>query len=76
MSFVRPAFREKFHLIRNQILERIKDRMDIIDKAKEALINGLLSIPFIRGTVDYFKSIPTHMVCYSQMFFVSWPSLK
>ncbi|XP_065061617.1 signal peptidase complex subunit 1-like [Rhopilema esculentum] len=35
--------------------------MDILDKAEDALKNALLSIPFIKRSVDYVQSIPTHM---------------
>ena len=36
--------------------------MDILDKAENALKDALLSVPFIKRIVDYFKSIPVHMV--------------
>jgi len=35
--------------------------MDILDKAENALKDALLSVPFIKRIVDYFKSIPVHM---------------
>ena len=36
--------------------------MDILDKAENALKDALLSVPIIKRIVDYFKSIPIHMV--------------
>ena len=43
--------------------------MDILDKAEDALKNALLSIPFIKRSVDYVQSIPTHMVRIVGLFF-------
>ena len=36
--------------------------MDYLQQIEDAMINAVLSIPIIRRSVNYVKSIPTHMV--------------